>query len=67
MDKKAKTIEESEKHWYTLIKKYKHSYEEPLTDKQKNEVKAWKWLESMHEQRHHWVKAHLRGTFFTGN
>ncbi|KAK1361125.1 hypothetical protein POM88_045599 [Heracleum sosnowskyi] len=62
----AKTVEEYEKHLCTLVEKYKHSYEEPLTDKQKNEVKSWKWLESMHGQRHHWVKAYLHGTFFAG-
>ncbi|KAL6558720.1 hypothetical protein OROMI_019070 [Orobanche minor] len=64
--KKSKTIEESERHWCSLIEKYKHSYKEPLTEKHKNEVKAWNWLESMHQQRYHWVKAYLRGTFFAG-
>ncbi|KAK1369094.1 hypothetical protein POM88_035186 [Heracleum sosnowskyi] len=49
-----------------MKEKYHHHFEEPLTEKQKNEVKSWRWLENMHEQRHHWVRAYLGKTFFAG-
>ncbi|XP_019459939.1 PREDICTED: protein FAR1-RELATED SEQUENCE 12-like [Lupinus angustifolius] len=61
--KKSKSIEESEQCWNTLKGK-KPSFVGILSEKQRNVMKAWKWLE--YEQGHHWVKAYLRGTFFVG-
>ncbi|KAK1365826.1 hypothetical protein POM88_041387 [Heracleum sosnowskyi] len=64
--KKKRDMEESEKLWIKLKEKYKHSFDEPQNQKQKNEVKSWRWLETMYEQRFHWVRAYLVKTFFAG-
>lgn len=34
------TVEDPAQYWYTLIEKYKYCYEEPLTRKQKTEMKS---------------------------
>ncbi|GKV13908.1 hypothetical protein SLEP1_g24867 [Rubroshorea leprosula] len=64
--KSSKTIEEAESAWKELKDKYKHEFVKPLTDKQHNEMKSWKWLENMYEQRYSWVDVYLRDTFFAG-
>ncbi|GLT59106.1 hypothetical protein SLA2020_319450 [Shorea laevis] len=63
---KSKTIEEAEAAWVTLKEKYKWEYEGPLTDKQCNEMKSWRWLESMYEKRYNWIDAYLKDIFFAG-
>ncbi|KAK1351979.1 hypothetical protein POM88_053693 [Heracleum sosnowskyi] len=63
---KNRDIEESEKAWFKMKENYKHYFLEPLTEKQKSEIKSWRWLENMHDQRKHWVRAYLQKTFFAG-
>ena len=63
---RSRDIDESEQAWLKLQEKYIHSFEEPLTEKQKNEIKSWRWLKNMHGQRKHWVRAYLQKTFFVG-
>ncbi|KAK1381674.1 hypothetical protein POM88_019409 [Heracleum sosnowskyi] len=63
---KNRDIEESEQAWLKFKEKYKHSFEDPLTDKQKNELESWRWLENMYDQRKHWVRAYLQNTIFAG-
>ncbi|GLT33421.1 hypothetical protein SLA2020_080150 [Shorea laevis] len=64
--RKSKTIEEAESAWKKLKEKYKQEFMEPLTEKQRNEKKSWKWLESMYDQRYNWIDVYLRDTFFAG-
>ncbi|GLT47989.1 hypothetical protein SLA2020_216340 [Shorea laevis] len=63
---KSKTVEEAENAWITLKQNYKHEYEGPLSEKQHNEKKSWRWLESMYEKRYNWIDAYLKDTFFAG-
>ncbi|KAK1373111.1 hypothetical protein POM88_029304 [Heracleum sosnowskyi] len=63
---KNRDIEKSEQAWLKLKEKHKHSFQDPLTDKQKNELKSWRWLENIYDQRKHWVRAYLQNTFFAG-